>query len=207
MQDWSAWGVLWGDSWGNSWGPLHQVEEFRRPRTNPYLKLKKIQDARKAIRGTTDVLVAGTLAQKHVRPVLSLNKHALKQVHGGTERDVVGTITGRVSKTITLCGVADTSVAGSVVYRSGSCAKLLGFLERDLGSTVKPHAGTCFSVSGLSDADFCSGIDDATVVKNPTDEELVILTINLLTSRQNESKKFDSNTTYSGRHPVKPVTV
>lgn len=130
----NAWGVTWGDSWGWSWGPLHEVEEGRRPRTNP-IKLQKIREARvQALHGhaSTRARVVRAVGATYVPVVVLPSVQA-------------ATVTARTAKTRTKASLSRACGTACVVAahaRTRTAAKKQHF---SAGTTARVLPGRAYS--------------------------------------------------------------
>lgn len=181
MQDWAAWGVFWGDSWGDSWGPLHEVEEvLHRPRTNPNLRLRPIQEVRFSGAGVRLTLGKATgqvraVAEEERRGVLLLGIGASLRLTpaSGRVRASLGAVVAGEG-----CRSKLRATGGKV--RSGASSAGSGAVIRACGGRVSVSAGArCIATQhGLN---LVSGtIDDVSAVQNPTDEELILIFVQAL---------------------------
>lgn len=179
MQDWSAWGVSWLGSWGNSWGPLHLVDEnpwdtsqgVARNR-NTLLKFRPIQDI-------AYTLVGHQIAVRTGRLVVSVSSSAHVELAGHQVYVTMGSLYScrgdaepritKASAVLAQCGRVEVSA------EAWTCFTPLPLLET--------RSGQC-SVSAGAEVVLCtvgvvthSGSMRVDTVRNPTDEELVLLTL------------------------------
>lgn len=178
----NAWGVFWGDSWGTSWGPLHEVDELRPPRAHPNLKLQRIREGYVLLSGVSASGQAGQITARgavHV-PVVVEEVGAAVTIAGAVAYGRTGVLVATGSSVAALCGVQVDSVTGACTV-SGHAAASLGAVAGTTGAgVVAADGGCCATLEWSEEAESFSGDLGGRGIRNPSDEELALLAIQLV---------------------------
>lgn len=178
---WNAWGVFWGDSWGSSWGPLHEVEEGRRPRTHPNLKLQRIREGYVLLQGADGRMQCGWVtARGGVIEEQAFELPGVAYVWGTASYGRTGQIVARGASVAELCGISAAADTGVVHGCGGAGQTMSGCMAQVTGGGVGASGAGAAQLEWDEGSEGFEGVIAGKGVRNPTDEELALLAIRLV---------------------------
>jgi hypothetical protein len=160
------------------------IDRVLRPRTNPRIKLRAIIDVKRPLQGAQVSVSAGTLTQKVAKIAAPVSVSVRRALQGSSVAINTGCFVARAGVKARVRGASVPTASGSVCGRAGGRTKLSGGNSAIIAGVFRAHAGGKGYLVGNRAYARASGFDDYTTVKNPTDEELALIAINLLTRKQ-----------------------